>query len=62
MPKTYSKRAPKRSYTRKAAASVRKPYGGSRYGNDAFMKVESIEPLAVKGVNGEVFNTMRVCP
>ena len=35
-----------------------KPYGGSRYGNDAFIKVEAIEPLAAVGIN--VFSTMRV--
>jgi len=48
---------PKRSYTTKRAyvprrrttarvATVRKPYGGARYGNDAFVKIEAIEPLS----------------
>lgn len=61
MPKTYSKRSTKRTYTRKAAASVRKPYGGGRYGNDAFVKVESIQPLAVlANTTNEIFSTMRV--
>ena len=31
-------------------ATVRKPYGGHRYGNDAFVKVEAIEPLATPAV------------
>jgi len=26
--------------------SIKKPYGGSRYGNDAFVKIENVEPLA----------------
>lgn len=34
-----AKAAPRRS-------TVAKPYGGSRYGNDAFVKIEAIEPLA----------------
>lgn len=44
------------------SASVRKPYGGSRYGNDAFVKVEAIEPLATPAVGNsiDVFSTMRV--
>jgi len=46
---------------RTSGATARKPYGGSRYGNDAFVKVERIENLATPGGNvGEVFSTMRV--
>ena len=63
---------PKASYTSKrksyvprkrtSGATTRKPYGGSRYGNDAFVKIERIENLATPGGNvGEVFSTMRVC-
>ncbi len=37
---TYKKRFTGRS-------SVKKPYGGQRYGNDAFVKIEAIEPLGV---------------
>lgn len=42
-------------------ASVKKPYGGSRYGNDAFVKVEAIEQLSVTAgaLAGQVFSTMR---
>jgi len=61
---------PKRSYTtkrssyvprrRSTAASARKPYGGSRYGNDAFIKVEKIEPLGTGALGTiNVFSTMR---
>lgn len=58
----------KSSYTRRAyaprrrsGATVRKPYGGSKYGNDAFVKVEAIEPLGtLVGVPNNVFSTMRV--
>lgn len=48
-----------RSYARRA--TVRKPYGGSRYGNDAFVKVEKIVNLSTSTgtVVGEVFSTMR---
>jgi len=63
---------PKASYTSKrksyvprrrtGGATVRKPYGGSRYGNDAFVKVEAIQNLATPGGGvGDVFSTMRVC-
>ena len=56
--KTYTKRyTPRR---RSYGATTRRPYGGSRYGNDAFLKVEAIEPLATPGVSNEVFSTMRV--
>ncbi len=61
---------PKRSYTtkrpttyaprRRAAPSVRRPYGGSRYGNDSFVKIEAIEPLSTIGPGNQVFATMRV--
>jgi len=60
--RTYPNSKSKRTYAprRRTGASVKKPYGGSRYGNDAFIKVEAIEPLANIGPNGEVFATMRV--
>jgi len=62
---------PKASYTAKRkvyvprrrsyGATVKKPYGGHRYGNDAFVKVEAIDPLATGLVaSNEVFSTMRV--
>lgn len=35
----------KKSYPSKRA-TVKKPYGNSRYGNDAFVKVENTEPLS----------------
>jgi len=42
-------------------ATVRKPYGDSRYGNDAFIKVEAVEPIGTGiGNNSQVFSTMRV--
>lgn len=56
---SYARRAyvPRKRY----GATVRKPYGGSKYGNDAFVKVEAIEPLAtLAGVPNNVFSTMRV--
>ena len=42
--------------------TVAKPYGGSRYGNDAYVKVEAIEPLATPavGTSADIFSTMRV--
>ncbi|AXH78954.1 MAG: hypothetical protein [Circular genetic element sp.] len=60
--RTYPNSKSKRTYAprRRTGATVKKPYGGSRYGNDAFVKVEAIEPLANIGPNGEVFATMRV--
>jgi len=62
---------PKTSYTTKrkayvprrrtyGGATIRKPYGGNRYGNDAFVKVEAIEPLANALGTANVFSTMRV--
>jgi len=39
--------------------TVRKPYG-DRYGNDAFVKCENVEPLATSVATEEVFSTMRV--
>jgi len=47
---------------RRRGATVTKPYGGSRYGNDAYVKVEAIEPLATSAVGNsiDVFSTMRV--
>jgi len=40
-------------------ATVRKPYGGSRYGNDAFVKVEAIDNLSATTAT-QVYSTMRV--
>lgn len=51
--KTY---VPKRT----TKATVKKPYSGNRYGNDAFVKVEAIEPLAANAASNQVFSTMRV--
>lgn len=48
--------APRR---RTGGSTVKKPYGGSKYGNDAFVKVEKLAPLSVTAL-GEVFSTMRV--
>lgn len=47
MPRKMSTRraAPRRRATR--GSTVRKPYGGSKYGNDAYVKVEDINPLSV---------------
>lgn len=52
MPKTSYARAtrkyvPKRG--RPSGATTKKPYGGSRYGNDAYVKVEAIENLSNTG-------------
>lgn len=49
MPKSYARKPAPRKYAKKA--SNKKPYGGSRYGNDAFVKVEAIEPLTPNGGN-----------
>lgn len=43
---------------RSRKSSVRKPYT-SRYGNDAFVKVESIEPIATQGTANSIYSTMR---
>ena len=63
MPRRYTSRrvraAPRRAAARRRT-SVAKPYGGSRYGNDAFVKVEAIEPLGTTAASAtEVFSTMR---
>lgn len=60
MPKTSKAKTTTRRYVprRRYGATTRKPYGGSRYGNDAFVKVEALENLANTG--NEVFSTMRV--
>ncbi len=60
MPKTSKAKTTTRRYVprRRYGATTRKPYGGSRYGNDAFVKVEAIENLSNTG--NEVFSTMRV--
>ena len=61
MPKAASKKTYTRRYVprrRTYGATTRKPYGGSKYGNDAFVKVEAIENLSNTG--NEVFSTMRV--
>jgi len=58
---------PKRSYASKRTtyvprrtrgATTKKPYGGSRYGNDAYVKIEAIENLS--NTANQVFSTMRV--
>jgi len=56
--RSYARYAPKRTSYRR---TVKHPYG-NRYGNDAFVKCETIEPLATGGVGSEenVFSTMRV--
>jgi len=58
---------PKRSYTTKRStyvprrrATVKKPYTNSRYGNDAFVKIEEIAPLASSAATPNVYSTMRV--
>ncbi len=44
-------------------STVKKPYGNSRYGNDAFVKIENTEPLAtLTSSANQVFSTMRVTP
>lgn len=60
MPKT-SYASKRRSYVprRRTGATVKKPYGGSRYGNDAYVKCEAIENLSVTA-GSNVFSTMRV--
>lgn len=63
MPKASSskaRRATHRAAPRRRRTTVAKPYGGSRYGNDAFVKVEAIEPLGTTAASAtEVFSTMR---
>ena len=64
MPRRYTSKkvraAPRRAAVRRRS-TVTKPYGGSRYGNDAFVKVEALEPLGTNAVSAtEVFSTMRV--
>ncbi len=67
MPKYAGRRRPttyKRRSTR--GSTVKKPYGGSKYGNDAFIKVEYINNLAVTpstgtpALQGEIYSIMRV--
>jgi len=64
MAKKSYKAPARKSYARstyRRGATTRKPYGGSRYGNDAFVKVETIEPLGTPiGITNNVFSTMRV--
>jgi len=58
MPKTSAAKTTRRYVPRRrTGATVKKPYGGSRYGNDAFVKVEAIENLSNTG--DQVFSTMR---
>ncbi|AXH78903.1 MAG: hypothetical protein [Circular genetic element sp.] len=67
MPKYAGRRRPttyRKSYGMRRRATVRKPYGGSKYGNDAFVKIEKTNNLAVSapsgtGLAGEIFSTMR---
>ena len=62
MPKLTKRKTYTRRYVpRRGGATVRKPYSGNRYGNDAFVKVEAIEPLSTTALSQEVFSTMRVC-
>ena len=56
--KSYARSSMKRSYATRRT-TVRKPYG-DRYGNDAFVKCENVEPLATGVLTEEVFSTMRV--
>lgn len=59
MPKYAGRRRPTQYVARRAKAT-KKPYG-NRYGNDAFVKIESINPLATRaGVNDFVSSAMRV--
>ncbi len=55
--------APKRTTMRKRP-TIRRPYYGNRYGNDAYVKVESIQDLSVQPSGGAdvnaIFSTMRV--
>lgn len=62
MPKGYPKSGRKAYVPRRRGATVAKPYGGGRYGNDAFIKIEAIEPLATDATANECFATMRVTP
>lgn len=60
MPKTrYTAKRPT-TYAPRRRATVKKPYTNSRYGNDAYVKVEAIEPLATAANSANVFATMRV--
>lgn len=59
MPKSYARKSTPRKYTK--GATAKRPYGGSRYGNDAFVKVEAIEALTPNGgALQNTFATMRV--
>ena len=61
MPKTSYARATRKYVPKRTTrATVKKPYSGNRYGNDAFVKVEAIEPLAANALSNQVFSTMRV--
>ena len=61
MPKATIRKTYTRRYVpRRGGATIRKPYHGNRYGNDAFVKVEAIEPLTTTALSQEVFSTMRV--
>jgi len=41
----------RKAYPSKRGPTVKKPYGGSRYGNDAFVKIENTEPLSTTAAN-----------
>lgn len=41
-----------KAYPSKRRSTVKKPYGNSRYGNDAYVKVERIAPLATSALGG----------
>jgi len=61
MPRATTRKTYTRRYVpRRGGATVRKPYTGNRYGNDAFVKVEAIEPISTTSLSNEVFSTMRV--
>ena len=51
MPKTTRRSYTRRYVPRRGGATVKKPYTGHRYGNDAFVKVEAIEPLSTTALS-----------
>ncbi len=62
MPKTYNAPSCRKAYVprkRTAGSTTARPYGGSRYGNDAYVKVENIEPLVSEDTLGQVYANMR---
>lgn len=59
MPKRYTSRTRKSYAPRKRTPTTKKPYG-SRYGNDAFVKIEYLDKLSPIGVIANIYSTMRV--